>query len=30
MGMNADKNAALNIRARALSKRALELVDLTV
>lgn len=30
MGMNADKNAALNIRARALSKRALELVGLTV
>jgi len=30
MSMNADKNAALNIRARALSKRALELVDLTV
>lgn len=30
MSMNADKNAALNIRARALSKRALELVDLAV
>ena len=30
MGMNADQNAALNIRARALSKRALELAGLTV
>ncbi len=29
MSMNADKNAALNIRARALSKRALELVSET-
>jgi IS605 OrfB family transposase len=30
MSMNADKNAALNIRARALAKRALELDDLRV
>lgn len=30
MGMNADKNAARNIRAQALSKRALELASLTV